>query len=161
MAERPAVNTSPLILLSKVDLLPLLRLAGHALVVPRAVVREVEALGADNVTLRAISDAAWLTVVETPPVPDVLRRWKLGTGEAAVLAWALAHTGTQAILDDRIARRCAATLGIPVRGTVGLVLAAKQRGIVPLARPVLDQLRQAGLHLADRTMNEALALVGE
>lgn len=60
-----------------------------------------------------------------------------------------------------IARRCATTLGIPVRGTLGLVLTAKQRGTIGAARPVLEQLRLHGMYLSDRVMERALALVGE
>ncbi|MGB3511246.1 MAG: DUF3368 domain-containing protein [Microcoleaceae cyanobacterium] len=42
-----------------------------------------------------------------------------------------------------------------------LVLTAKKRGIIPLARPVLEQLRQNGMYLSDRVINQALILVGE
>lgn len=34
--------------------------------------------------------------------------------------------------------------GIPVRGTLGIVITAKLRGVIPAARPVLEQLRQCG-----------------
>jgi Resolvase, N terminal domain len=34
----------------------------------------------------------------------------IGRGEASVLAWTLQHPGSEAILDDLIARRCAASL---------------------------------------------------
>ena len=78
-----------------------------------------------------------------------------------MLAWAHAVPGTLAILDDLAARRCAATLTIPVRGTLGLVLAAKQRGRIPAARPVLESLRASGMYLSDPVLNKALALVGE
>jgi predicted nucleic acid-binding protein len=61
----------------------------------------------------------------------------------------------------RAGRRCATTLGIPIRGTLGLVLTAKQRGEISTARPVLEQLRLSGMYLSDRVMNQALALVGE
>jgi predicted nucleic acid-binding protein len=61
----------------------------------------------------------------------------------------------------RAGRRCATTLGIPIRGTLGLVLTAKQRGEISAARPVLEQLRLSGMYLSDRVMNQALALVGE
>jgi predicted nucleic acid-binding protein len=66
-----------------------------------------------------------------------------------------------AILDDLAARRCAATLRIPVRGTLGLVLIARQRGRIPAARPVLEGMRASGMYLSDSVMNKALALVGE
>jgi predicted nucleic acid-binding protein len=42
-----------------------------------------------------------------------------------------------------------------------VVIAARQHGVIPAARPVLEQLRRAGLYLSDRAMQQALALVGE
>lgn len=71
------------------------------------------------------------------------------------------YPGTEAIVDDLAARRGAAALGIPVRGTLGLVLTAKKRGVIPVARPVLETLRQSGMYLSDRVLNQALALIGE
>ncbi len=76
------------------------------------------------------------------------------------MGWALAHQGL-AIVDDMAARRCAAAHRVPVRGTLGLVLTARQRGLLPAARPVLDQLRQAGMYLSEGVVNRALAVVGE
>jgi predicted nucleic acid-binding protein len=52
-------------------------------------------------------------------------------------------------------------LNVPVRGTLGLVLLAKRRGQIPLARPVVETLRREGMYLADKIVDEALALVGE
>jgi predicted nucleic acid-binding protein len=76
------------------------------------------------------------------------------------LSWALVHRSL-AILDDLAARRCAAAHHVPVRGTLGLVLAAKRKALIPAARPVLDELRQAGMYLSDALMNRALTLVDE
>lgn len=96
-----------------------------------------------------------------PPIPDTIRAWDLGVGETAVLAWGSDNPGTVIIVDDLAARRCAASHGIPVRGTLGLVLTAKKRGMIPEARPVLEKLRQSGMYLSDRILNQALALIGE
>jgi predicted nucleic acid-binding protein len=84
-----------------------------------------------------------------------------GPGESAVLTWAHAHVGSEAIIDDLAGRRCAAAFHIPVRGTLGLVLVAKQRGRIPSARQILEQLRQSGMYLSDPAMNNALRLIGE
>jgi predicted nucleic acid-binding protein len=100
-------------------------------------------------------------VTPTPPVPAQIQSWGLGPGESSVLAWAHAHPGSEAIIDDLAGRRCAAAFNIPVRGTLGLALIAKQRGRIPSARRVLDQLRQGGMYLSDQVMNDALTLVGE
>jgi predicted nucleic acid-binding protein len=67
----------------------------------------------------------------------------------------------EAIIDDLAGRRCAALLGIPVRGTLGIVLTAKQRGVIPAARPVLECLIQSGLYLSRRILDTGLQRVGE
>ncbi len=161
MAERSAVNASPLIFLARAGLLDLLQLASSELIVPGEVAAEIARRGANDPTAQAIANTDWLVVTQTPPVPPQIQAWGLGAGESSVLAWAHAHSGTEAIIDDLAARRCAAAFKIPVRGTLGLVLIAKQRGRIPAARPVLLQLRQGGMYLSDRVMNQALALVGE
>ena len=78
-----------------------------------------------------------------------------------MLAWGSHNPGTVIIVDDLAARRCAAGHGISVRGTLGLVLTAKKRGMIPEARPVLEKLRQSGMYLSDRILNQAFALIGE
>lgn len=161
MAERPAINASPLILLTKAGLLNLLQLLSQEIVVPAAVATEIGQYGETDVTAAALAQTEWLVVVETPPVPEIIQSWDLGAGESAVLTWGYVNPNTEVIVDDLAARRCATTLGIPVRGTLGLVLTAKQRGTIGAARPVLEQLRLSGMYLSDRVMERALALVGE
>lgn len=161
MAERPAVNASPLILLSRAGLLDFLGLAGPEIVVPQPVAAEIRTGGSGDAAVRALESIPWLTVVEAPPVPAAIQAWDLGEGESSVLAWAHGNPGTLAILDDLAARRCAAAVRIPVRGTLGLVLLAKQRGRIKTARPVLEGMRVSGMYLSDTVLNQALALVGE
>ena len=161
MAERPAVNASPLIFLSQAGLLDMIKLEGEQIVVPRPVAEEIQRRGTDDLTAAAIEKAGWLEVIEAPPIPDTIRAWDLGEGESSVLAWGHANPGTIIIVDDLAARRCAATHGIPVRGTLGLILTAKKKGLIPAARPVLEKLRRSGMYLSDRILNQALALVGE
>jgi predicted nucleic acid-binding protein len=161
VAELPAINTSPLIFLTKGGFLDLLLIMESSIVVPDAVATEIQAYGEADVTAVALKNTDWLVVQETPPVPNVIQSWDLGLGESAVLTWGYVNPGTEVILDDLAARRCAATLGIPVRGTLGIVITAKQRGVIPAARPVLEQLRLCGMYLSDRVINQALALVGE
>nr|WP_199326331.1 DUF3368 domain-containing protein [Nostoc parmelioides] len=157
----PAINTSPLIFLTKGGEVNLLRLISPSIIVPSAVATEIREYGETDVTAVALNNTDWLVVQETPPVPNVILNWDLGLGESAVLTWGYTNPGTEVILDDLAARRCAATLGIPVRGTLGIVITAKQRGVIPAARPVLEQLRLCGMYLSDRVINQALALVGE
>jgi len=123
--------------------------------------REIVQYGEDDVTVRAIAGADWLEVIETPQTPNDLRSLGLGAGETAVLAWALANPGTTTILDEQRARRHAKNFGIPLRGTVGLILDAKRSGIVPEARSLIERVRRAGLYVSDRLLQESLRVVGE
>ena len=88
MAERPAVNASPLILLARGGRLELLRVAADVLAVPAAVAEELRRRGPADPAVRALNETPWLAVVPTPPVPLVIQAWDLGEGESAVLTWA-------------------------------------------------------------------------
>lgn len=78
-----------------------------------------------------------------------------------MLAWAAAHPETSAIIDDLEGRRCAESLGITLRGTVGLVLRARRSGLIDSARDALERLRRGGMYLSDRLCAEVLKEVGE
>ena len=160
MAEPAVVNASPLVVLARADLLDLLKLEGEPVFVPDAVEREVRHHSPDAAS-RSLDSQRWLHVVASPPIPRLIEAWDLGEGESSVLAWAQAHPGCVAILDDLAARRCASALGIACRGCLGLVLLAKNCGILPKARPIVRKLRDAGLYLSDSVVDRALALVGE
>jgi predicted nucleic acid-binding protein len=161
MAETGVVNASPLIYLSRAGWLELLRLAGDEVFVPDVVADEIRARGPADPTVMALAATAWLTAVKTPPISPAILAWDLGPGESSVLAFAQARPGCRAVIDDLQGRRCAEALGVPLRGTLGLVLRAKRDGIVPAARPVLDRLRAAGMFLSDAVLNRALATIGE
>ena len=157
----PVIDASPLIFLTKADYLHLLQLTYPTVFVPQVVATEIQQYGEADPAFQAVQTTDWLLVIETPPIPPTIQVCNLDPGESAVLAWAEQQPGTEAILDDLAGRRCAQQLGIPVRGTLGLVLAAKQRGQIPTARPVIEDLKQAGMYLSDRVINQALDMVGE
>ena len=50
----------------------------------------------------------------------------------------------RAVIDDLAVRKSAASLGIPVTGTLGIVLRARRQGIIPAARPVVEDLLRGG-----------------
>jgi len=161
VAEAAVINASPLIFLSRGRCLHLLRLVADVILVPEPVVVEIRAKGDVDPTAQGLASTPWLRESLGVPAPPLIASWGLGAGESAVLALAQAHPGMEAIIDDLAGRRCAALLGIPVRGTLGIVLTAKQRGVIPAARPVLEQLIESGLYLSRQVLNTALQRVGE
>jgi predicted nucleic acid-binding protein len=159
--SRRIVNTSPLILLTKTGRLDFLQLGGVEVVVPDTVVGEIEAGAEHDSTIEVIRRTAWLSVVPCPALPDPVRDCKLDPGESSVLALAYGDPGSEVVLDDLAARRAATRWGIPCLGTLGLVLTAKGLGAIAEARPLVDQLRRAGLYLEDEFVDEVLRRIGE
>jgi predicted nucleic acid-binding protein len=155
------VDASPLIALAKANYLSLLHVAGDPVFVPQAVVQEVCAHGPQDRAAQAVSQTNWLRIVDPGPILAPLHAYGLDPGEAAVLTWALTHPGMQAVIDERLGRRCALALSVPCVGRVGLVIAARQQGVIAAARPVLEDLRRVGLYLSDRMLILCLAKVGE
>jgi predicted nucleic acid-binding protein len=160
VAEQPIIDASPFILLAKAELLDLLKLEGDRVLLTDAVEREIRAHELD-VAARALDELAWLEVVQTPEIPAGMLAWDLGAGETSVLAWAQAHPGTRAILDDKAARRCAETWRVPVRGTLGLVILARQAGLIGAARPAIEKLSSVGMYLDAALVQSLLEMVNE
>ncbi len=160
MIEPVVINASPLIFLTRGGHLALLQAFARDVWVPAPVAAEIRQRGEQDITARTLSTTSWLRVHPEPWIPEPIARRRLGAGESATLAIALEH-GLTAVIDDLAGRRCAEQLGPPVRGTLGIVLAAKRRGLIAAARPILADLMATGLYLSDRVLDEALRRVGE
>jgi len=159
--RRLVTNASPLIFLAKIDALSLLEKLADEVAVPSAVVSEVFAGDDAPQALRQIDSAAWLRVEPDLPVPPEIAGWDLGPGETQVLAFAVANPGWEAVLDDLEARECARTFGVPKTGTLGIILRAKMAGLIPAARPLVEDLLRKGAYLSTDLVRGALAEVGE
>ena len=132
-----------------------IELLGPAVVVPRAVADEVLA-GPEDDPARALVEAGRFDLRPDVAVPMIIQEWGLGVGESAVLTVAAEWPGATAILDDTQGRRCARAVGVPVIGTLGLVVRAARTGRVTAASPILRDLRSAGLWLDDQLVADVL-----
>jgi Predicted nucleic acid-binding protein, contains PIN domain len=149
-----------LIILTRIGQLGLLeRLSANASV-PDAVIREVQSgLANDPSAATTVQWTAQRRLADLP-IPGSVAVWGLGAGESQVIAHCLGNQNT-AVFDDLAARRCALVHGISMIGTLGIILAAKRAGLVPLARPLLKQAVIAGLYLDAQLVQGTLASIGE
>jgi predicted nucleic acid-binding protein len=140
------------------DLLP--RLAG-VLVIPAAVVREVT-VRKEEAALMAFLDAANPLQIQPDGElrPEILA-WDLGSGESQAISLATRLGAARVVLDDLEARRCANSMNLRVIGSLGVVVMAKQKGLIAEAKPVIERLRRVGLYLDDGLVTKALEMVGE
>jgi len=89
-----------------------------------------------------LAQALWLTVVDDVIIDPTLPL--LDGGEAAALSLAQTIGARLILLDERKARRIAARIGLPVAGTLAVLLRAKQQGLITAIRPYITQMQSQG-----------------
>jgi uncharacterized protein len=160
--EVVADDAGPLIALARLDLLSCLPVVIGSILVPETVRGEClrGAIRSDEQTLvAALGRRGLLEVMPDASRPEIVVR-EMDAGEASVLSVALdRHCGV--IMDDRRGRRSAVELGIPVIGTVGILVLAKRRGLLNEISTRLDYLVESGYHLSDALRESALRAAGE
>ncbi len=160
MAEY-VVNTSPIQYLHQIGQLDLLPTLLNHVLVPPAVATELAAGRAIGVDLPDLAAHGWLTIRAPSggsPVPDTIT---LGPGETEVIALTMECGDAVAVLDDRVARQFALSLGLRITGTLGLLLDAKQAGMLPSMTVAVDRLERHGFRISNATRATVLRLAGE
>jgi predicted nucleic acid-binding protein len=147
--------------LHQVGLLNLLPGLGTSVVVPTAVVRELDEGRKRGIDLPAVAGLGWATVQMPRTKPGLPQGSKLGPGESEVLWLAMERANSVAVLDDIRARRVAHQLGVSFTGILGLLLDAKHAGLLHAVAPVLDQLERRNFYLTQRMRAAILRRAGE
>jgi predicted nucleic acid-binding protein len=158
--DKVVVNASPLITLFRSGQAGLLPQLFQKIIVPSAVWTEITGGERDDPAAQEMIVQPW-PVREVVTASPRVAAWNLGDGETSVLSYALENPACRAIVDDAEARRCARTLGINTLGTGGILVLAKQRGLIVSVAVGLDRLRQAGLWLSDDVARLLLKQAGE
>ncbi len=161
MPIQPVIsNTSPLIGLLGLNCLPLLRDLYTEVWVPREV--EKEFLVVDETFYREVlNKAPWIKVVDVTNSQSAKIYQGIDAGEAEVFALAVEHDARLVILDESKGRQRATKIGLKVKGTLGVLLEAKEEGLIVAIKPLLIQLRANGIRLSESLINKVLHEAGE
>lgn len=154
-------NTSPIQYLHQLKLLDILPALADPVLVPPAVVAEIEVGRQRGVEVPDLASLAWVTVCPPAGAPVLPLVTDLGRGETEVLALVLEQKARIAVLDDGLARAVAESLGLRIRGTLGLLLDAKQAGLIDAVAPLLDRLQALHFRLSAQTRTAVLKLCSE
>lgn len=143
---RVVCDTSPLILLAKIDRLELLFRLYEQVAIPVSVLDEARVRSTEETT--AIEALVENQAVEIERgSPEVLQSVPadLGAGERAAIAVAIETGADLVILDDRAGRRVARERDLSVTGTIGILIEARARDMIPSVRGEVDRLIEAGM----------------
>lgn len=82
-------------------------------------------------------------------------------GEASLMALALENKNTLLILDDYKARKVADKLSLQYTGTLGIILKAKETGLIPGVKSVLEKIQQTNFRFSERIFQDILRQANE
>jgi uncharacterized protein len=154
-------NTGPLIALADIGQMGLLQRLFTTVLIPTAVRAEILTEPTLSALQSAVSDG-WI-LEQTPADTSAIRLLNetLDRGESEAIALAEQAQPLWIILDDLAARYVAEAMGLPVIGTLGVLLQAKEAGYIAQVKPLLDMLREQGLYLTEALYARVLAIAGE
>jgi predicted nucleic acid-binding protein len=154
-------DTGPVLSFARAHCFALLREVMGTLIIPEAVYNEIVVQGMGRPGAEEVRGASWITraCVADRAFVDHLPQ-SLNRGEREALALARERGGT-VLVDDRDARRVAAQQGIATLGSLRLLQEAKQRGMIPAVKPILDALLATGTYISDTLYRSFLRDMGE
>lgn len=86
---------------------------------------------------------------------------QLDKGESSAIALALETENCTIILDDYKARKIAKKLSVSFTGTIGIIIKAKQVGLINSIKPILEKIKSTNFRLSKEIETQALILANE
>jgi predicted nucleic acid-binding protein len=144
-------DTSCLILLNKIGEIELLRQLVNEVYVTPIIKNEFGEDLPDWIQIRAPKDNNYQAILEMD----------LDPGEASAIALSLEMENSILIIDDLKGRKTAAHLELKYSGTFGLILKAKQTGILTTIKPVLNKIKATNFRFSKNLFEYILDQAGE
>ncbi len=156
-------DTSPIINLAQINLLSLLPQLYGQIIIPQAVYDEIVVKGAHESGADEIKTAEWITVKSCKDL-QLLNRLLiiLDEGEAEAIVLAIELGADRILMDEQLGRQKAIEYKLRPIGVLGILISAKQNGMIDFVKPHLDKLiHDAHFFIHPKLYNEVLKLVNE
>lgn len=161
-------DAGPLIALAHIEALHLLRQLFGRVCITTTVCEEilpVRSVFADANTLALTLTEGWVEVVDVLPSDYKMLNPGVDAGEASAIQlachWRQTGDAVLLLMDDRAGRMEARSRGLALIGSAAVIGLAKTQGLVPAARPLLEQMVASGYFIGPSIVSSILADVGE
>lgn len=156
-------DTSVVLNLCRIQQEALLRQLFQRVLIPSLVESEFTRLAGVQARFAGLILPAWMEILPNPvQLPLEVVRANLDSGESAAIALCLNEKADALLIDETLGRRVAEKLGLRAIGILGVLVRARQRGLVPSVLVLLDQLeKEAGFWIAPELRKKVLHAVGE
>lgn len=156
-------DTSPINNLAAINHLHLLHQLYGTVLIPEAVYRELTDPNFPVAGATEVQTLDWIktcAVSDRPLVKELSN--ELDIGEAEAIALAVEISADQMLIDERQGRLVASRFNLRFTGLLGILIEAKNRGLITEVKPILDALvNEAGFWIAEPLYNKILHTVNE
>ena len=157
-------NTGPIIGLAKIDKLSLLKELAEEVLIPPLVYRELLGKCGWESSRIDLAINSFIKVTELSEISNEIKQVisTLDGGEKQVISLGSVTSGELILLlDDKARRNAAKKLGLATTGLVGVLIFAKEKGLINEVSSLLEELRIQGYWLGDSLIRIAKNLAGE
>ena len=147
-------NTTPIIALSSIQKIHLLKDLFEKVYLPEAVFKEVkskERYGFSEIE----SDFFIIQPVQGQMYVNLLLH-DIDNGEAEAIILATEINADLLIIDERIGFKMAMSQNLNCTGTLGILSMAKKQGLIIKVKPLIDELQAKGLWYSEKLLNNFL-----
>jgi len=153
---KAVVNATLLIALSVIGHLDLLERLFESVYVPHSVYEEVVVRGRDRPGSLVVQQADWLDTQkpsQTSPIPVALMGLDIGEQDVILLGQEL--NADWLIIDERLGRNIAQAMNFRVKGTLGILLVARQQRLISVAeaKQAVQPLHQSSVRISPRLLS--------
>lgn len=153
-------NTTPILSLLKINKLPLLKELYGKIIIPNAVFQEIET-GREKQYYQDLSLLSWIDIMEIKDSASKTSFDELDDGEAEVLILAKEQKADLVLMDEIMGRKFARQLDFNLTGTIGVLLKAKENGIISSVTELLSELTEKGTWLNPKLISRVKKLSDE
>jgi predicted nucleic acid-binding protein len=153
-------DSSPLVALALVGQLELLDKLFKYVIIPETVYHEAAEEGKPG----SAEIAAWgkgkLSKAQDQNIVEAFMI-SLDPGESEALAIYDEAKADYLLIDEKKGRKTAMVKGMNVIGSIGVLLMAKQEGLVAEVKPLMERLRRSTVYFSDSLLDLAISRAGE
>lgn len=156
-------DTSPIANLLQIRRLDLLQQLFGKILIPPSVHKEIKRLENFSIDLTAYYNATWIEIIAPINEAKVLEfMLEIDEGESEAIVLAKEHQADYLLIDERLGTSIALTEGLQTIGLIGVLIKAKEIGLITAIQPILNDLEnKAGFWISKKLKNIILKDLGE
>jgi uncharacterized protein len=155
-------DTTAITHLARIGALDLLHRLYIKIYIPEAVYQELTSHGQNIPGAKEVLSCSWINTKKITNREKVIFLSSfLDPGESEAIALAQEINADLLIMDERKGRAQAKTMGLNITGMIGILVFAKEKGLISEIRPFLDKLIATKFKLGMNLYHQALSLAGE